>query len=130
MLAQDYAAFSGRNTPYAGDLARAQAESGWDVGRLKREAKKRRIGESDLAQCTLHVVCLRRKGCMECGMEGAAVCSLHHVRAPSYRAVHVYVQLSFLCIRKLTPSPASAHGNRAARTPTAPHARLSPRTGE
>lgn len=61
MLAQDYAAFSGRNTPYAGDLARAQAESGWDVGRLKREAKKRRIGESDLAQCTLHVVCMRRR---------------------------------------------------------------------
>lgn len=51
MLAQDYAAFSGRNTPYAGDLARAQAESGWDVGRLKREAKKRRICESHLAEC-------------------------------------------------------------------------------
>lgn len=45
-LAQDYAAFSGRNMPFAGDLARAQAESGWDIGQLKHEAKKRRLGES------------------------------------------------------------------------------------
>lgn len=52
VLAQDYAAVAGRSTPFAGDLARAQAESGWDVGRLKREAKKRRIGMStEGAEC-------------------------------------------------------------------------------